>query len=119
MIDENTGVGRSIDRSFALAKGNRWFIFGLLIVLSLMIYLVILGIGMLVGLLINFVGSTGFGYGMDSFAFVALVRVLTGVVTLFGTGLVMLVLSVQYHNLKERLYAPNLEKCVDEIGKTE
>jgi uncharacterized membrane protein YciS (DUF1049 family) len=56
-------------------------------------------------------------FSNGSFVFLAVVRVLTGVATLFGTGLMMLVLAVQYFNLKERLDASRLEKCVDEIGE--
>ncbi|MGD9492867.1 MAG: hypothetical protein AB7V36_05890 [Bacteroidales bacterium] len=117
MIDEDAGVGKSIDRSFALTKGNKWFIFGLLFVIALMIYLVMLGVGMLAGVTISMAGFSGLYFSNGSFVFLAVVRVLTGVATLFGTGLMMLVLAVQYFNLKERLDASRLEKCVDEIGE--
>lgn len=116
MIAEDAGIGKSIDRSFALAKGNRWFIFGLLIVIGLMIYLVVVGMGLLTGVMINLTGLAGFGIRSSSFMLVAIIRVFTGIITLFGTGLLMLVLAVQYHNLRERLDANRLEKCVDEIG---
>lgn len=116
MVAEDAGVGKSIDRSFALTKGNRWFIFGLLIVIGLMIYLVVVGMGLFAGVFINLTGLAGFGSRSSSFMLVAVIRVFTGIVTLFGSGLMMLVLAVQYHNLRERLDAAHLEKRVDEIG---
>jgi hypothetical protein len=119
MLGENTSLGKSIERSFALANGNRWFIFGLVIVICIMIYLVVVGMMLLSGIIIGLSKVSGQSLIANQFFLVAAIRVFSGVITLFGSGLLMLVLAVQYFNLRERLDATQLEKRVNEIGNIE
>lgn len=116
ILEENRNSLNAIDRSFSLAAGNRWTIFGLGFVTMLMTYFVVIGISFISGISYYFFFMTGIPDFSRSFPLLAVIELLTNVVMLIGTGLTMLVLSVQYHNLVERKEAKFLAKRIEQLG---
>ncbi len=118
-INEKLPALKSIDRSFELVAGNRWFVFGLMILVGAMVALVNMGIGMLFGLLFFFIFMTGAPDFESTFYLVIAIQLFSSVVYVVGTGLLMLVLAVQYFNLRERKDAVAIERKIEALGVSE
>lgn len=118
IIAEKKNGFKSIDRSFSLVDGNRWFTFGLMVLTSLMTYICIFGVGVFSGVATAFLLRFGSQNAGNSFLLIAIVQTVVSIISVVGTAIVTMVLAVQYFNLRERRDATRLERRVELIGQS-
>jgi hypothetical protein len=103
VLEPGTTAGGALARSWALTRGSRWRIFGLLVTLGLLLYIPIIALTALAAIFLpaGEPGSTFTG-GLVAFA-------LAGVVQLFLYPLFYCVLTVAYYDLRVRKEGFDLE----------
>ncbi|TGE16268.1 hypothetical protein [Hymenobacter elongatus] len=109
---EGTGFTTTVRRCLHLIKGKWWSTFGLMIVMSLIIWAMLIPAGMLM---------TAVGMNAESPEALTLPLVLLtifgGLLRLVMTPLFLVVLAFQYFNLVERKEGRGLHQLVDRIGQ--
>ena len=113
---EGTGFGATLSRCLRLTKGKWWSTFGLILIMALLLYMFLIGIGVIGALL-----ASGFGgmaaRGVDPSSLAIATTSLTTVLMALIYPLLLLALAFQYFNLVERTDGVGLRRLVDTLGQ--
>ena len=115
---EGTGFGDTLSRCLGLTRGKWWSTFGLIFVMIMMLYVVLLGVGIVMAMLSG--GLTGMVHAATDQSPLYTI-VLTSLNSLFMLLLyppMLLVLAFQYFNLVERKDGVGLHQLVNTLGQT-
>jgi len=115
---ENTNFGSTISRCASLIKGKWWSTFGLLFIMVALIYMLVIGFGIVVGL-----GGASLrgAIALDSLAdYRSLTIIISALSTLFALLLyppILLAIAFQYFNLVERHEGVGMQHLVSQLGQ--
>ena len=112
---EGTGFADTVSRCWHLIKGKWWSTFGLLFVMTLLLYAVLFAVGLVTAALAG--GMAALVSGASSPLFVVVTSVLTTGLMLFFYPPLLLVLAFQYFNLVERRDGTGLRSLVGQLGQ--
>ncbi|SDX94220.1 hypothetical protein [Hymenobacter psychrophilus] len=117
-LREGRGFFGSLTRSFRLAWGKWWSTFGLLMVITFIMYLIlILSVTALTALGLPFAGMMGGELDTGTMRVLMIVySILQSLVTLLYYPFILIALSFQYFNLVERLDGTGTRLMVEAIG---
>ena len=118
-LRERRGFFGSLTRSFRLAWGKWWSTFGLLMVITFIMYLILLlSIALLSALGLPFAGMMGGELDSGSMRVLMIVySILQSLITLIYYPFILIALSFQYFNLVERHDGTGTRLLVDAIGE--
>jgi glycerophosphoryl diester phosphodiesterase family protein len=106
VIEPGLGPSAALSRSWELTRGSRWRMLGLLLVLTILLYVPIAAIGGIVALFVPGAGSIFSGRGV---ALAVATAALSGLVQVFIYPLFYCVLTVAYYDLRVRKEGFDLE----------
>jgi len=117
-LSEGTGFGATFGRCLRLTRGKWWSTFGLLFIATLLLYVVLMGVGA-----VTILVSGGFSAALHAMrerspVVSVIVTSLGSFSTLFLYPPLLLVLAFQYFNLVERKEGTGLRLLVDSLGQT-
>ncbi|MDB5236896.1 MAG: hypothetical protein JWR44_3889 [Hymenobacter sp.] len=117
-LSEGSGFGATLSRCLQLIRGKWWSTFGLIVVATLLLYVVIIGVGAVAVMV-----SGGFSASLhaikDRSPLVSVVITSIGSLsTLLMYPPLLLALAFQYFNLVERREGAGLRLLVDSLGQT-
>ncbi len=101
-VVERTGISASLSRSIELTKGYRWQVFGLILILALLTWVLSLAIGALIGL--------GAYFATDNVLSETVTLIINIVVQGFSGALFAVASAVVYHDLRIAKEGANVEQ---------
>ncbi|WP_151085719.1 hypothetical protein [Hymenobacter baengnokdamensis] len=119
-VVEETGFLATISRCLSLTKGKWWSTFGLIFIMTFLLYLLFIGLGLVFGVLrASLHGALPLSSEPGQFSPVLIVinTLLFTTVTLLLYPPILLVLAFQYFNLVERREGVGLHQLVDQLGQ--
>jgi hypothetical protein len=119
-VVEGTGFIATIGRCLHLTKGKWWSTFGLIFIMTLLLYFVMLGFSMVIGALQAglhaAIGPTSQA-GQTSGIFVVMMTIFFAVITFLLYPPLLIALAFQYFNLVERKEGVGMLHMVDQLGR--
>ena len=117
-LSEGTGFGQTLRRCLHLTRGKWWSTFGVIFIMFLILYLVLIGFGVVATLLSGGVAAVVHASQEQSPLFTVAVTSGLSVVKLLLFPPLLLVLAFQYFNLVERKDGVGLRRMVETLGTT-
>lgn len=119
-VVEETGFAATISRCLSLTKGKWWSTFGVIFIMIVLLYLLILGLSMVMGVLqagLHGAFGTTTQPGQISSVFVVALTLFFTIITFLLYPPVLLALAFQYFNLVERRDGVGLHHLVGQLGQ--
>ena len=117
-LAEGTSFGATLRRCLRLTRGKWWSTFGLLLVMMLILYVVLIGVGVTGTLLSGGIMAVVHASRSSSPLFTVVVTSLNSALLLLLYPPLLLVLAFQYFNLVERKDGLGLRRLVASLGQT-
>ena len=117
-LTEGTGFGATLSRCLRLTRGKWWSTFGLLLIMVLILYVVLLGVGFAATLLSGDLAAMVHSSQEQSPLFTVVLTTLNSLLLLLLYPPLLLVLAFQYFNLVERKDGVGLRRLVERLGQT-
>ena len=114
---EDSGFGATISRCVALTKGKWWSTFGLIFVMVLLLYLLLIGFGIVIGILSTVLRGSFPMLTQGSAVFSIIVSALSTLIVLLLYPPILLAMAFQYFNLVERHEGVGMRHMVDQLGQ--
>ena len=121
-VVERTGFGETCSRCLRLVRGKWWSTFGLIVIMTLIVSVVIgVGGGLLTALLYYLAGSFGLVHASEAGSslglFAVIASALSGLLNMLIYPPLLLAIAFQYFNLVERRDGTGLHQLVNQIGQ--
>lgn len=116
-LAEGTGFGATLNRCVRLTRGKWWSTFGLLVIMVLLLYVVLIGLGLGATLLSGGLGAVVHASQTSSPVFTVLLTSFNSLLVLLLYPPLLLVLAFQYFNLVERHEGVGLRRLVNSLGQ--
>ncbi len=117
-LTEGTGFGATLCRCLQLTRGKWWSTFSLLLIMVLILYVVLLGVGFAATLLSGGLAAMVHASQEQSPLFTVVLTTLNSALLLLLYPPLLLVLAFQYFNLVERRDGVGLRRLVERLGQT-